>query len=243
MNEKIAFDFSFIILSAGYGKRMNSDIPKGAMLLKNKPFVLHIVDTLEELGAEDIITVVGYKKDVIIDILKDRVRYAYQEKQLGTADAVRSALCYLNRNKKSIIIPGDIPLITKDMIIKLIDFHMNNNNDFTILSFNQDEELYYGRIIRENNKVREIKEYKELSLEEIDIKEVNSGIYITDNNILFDYLKNINNDNNQREFYFTDIISEIVNSKKVDALVFETSYNLIGINDQKMLKYIESRIS
>ena len=60
---------------------------------------------------------------------------------------------------------------------------------------------------------------------------------------MFDYLKNINNDNNQREFYFTDIISEIVNSKKVDALVFETSYNLIGINDQKMLKYIESRIS
>ena len=56
-------------------------------------------------------------------------------------------------------------------------------------------------------------------------------------------VSNINNDNNQREFYFTDIISEIVNSKKVDALVFETSYNLIGINDQKMLKYIESRIS
>ena len=163
MNEQNLLDFSFIILSAGFGKRMKSDIPKGAVLLKNKPIILHIIDTLYELGINDIITVVGYKKEIIMGILKNKVKYAYQEKQLGTADAVKCALEFLDKNKKSVIIPGDLPLVSKEMILDIIKFHINNKNDFTILSFNQNEELFYGRIIRDcNNKVIKIKEYKEL---------------------------------------------------------------------------------
>ena len=74
MNEQNLLDFSFIILSAGFGKRMKSDIPKGAVLLKNKPIILHIIDTLYELGINDIITVVGYKKEIIMGILKNKVK-------------------------------------------------------------------------------------------------------------------------------------------------------------------------
>lgn len=243
MNEQNLLDFSFIILSAGFGKRMKSDIPKGAVLLKNKPIILHIIDTLYELGINDIITVVGYKKEIIMGILKNKVKYAYQEKQLGTADAVKCALEFLDKNKKSVIIPGDLPLVSKEMILDIIKFHINNKNDFTILSFNQNEELFYGRIIRDcNNKVIKIKEYKELNDNEININEVNSGIYVVNNDVLFDYLDFIDNNNNQNELYFTDIIEKVGKEKKIEAIVFDNSINLIGINDKDMLEYIEKNI-
>lgn len=235
---------SIILLAAGKGKRMNTSLPKCAFPLLNKPLIEYLYQTVSQIESiHQIICVVGYQKEIIQSILLNRVIYAFQECPLGTADAIKSCEGLIDNIGYSIILNGDTPLITKEIIEELIKFHQINKNDFSLLSTDLDNPFSYGRVIRdENNNIIEICEEKDLKEEMKNNKEVNLGIYIINNNLLFDALNKIKISKNN-EYYFTDIIKILIEDKKcVSALKVQDNYRMHGINDLITLSKIEKNL-
>lgn len=226
-----------IILAAGLGSRMKSNLPKCMMNFCGKTMIEHIVDSCVKCHFDEIIVVVGYKKEYIYNLLKEKVKFIVQEKQLGTAHAV---LCcenfFINKNGVCIIIPGDMPMIDCEVINNLIDKHILSNSDLTFVSTTLEDAKEYGRVYRIENQVKKIIEYKDATESEKLIKEINCGLYCIDCKKLFKELKTINNNNLSKEYYLTDLI-EIFNKKyKVSCLNIKESYKLIGINDLQTLE-------
>ncbi|MFI3252354.1 MAG: bifunctional UDP-N-acetylglucosamine diphosphorylase/glucosamine-1-phosphate N-acetyltransferase GlmU [bacterium] len=221
-----------IILAAGMGSRMCSDVPKCAFKLIDKPMIEYIVDEIEN-EVDEIICVIGHKGNVIKEILNDRVKYVYQEKQLGTADAVLQALPFLLEGK-SIIIPGDVPLINKNIINKIFE---NFNDYLTVVSTIKDNPTGYGRIVRDTSIIK-IVEDKEVNEYERLIKEVNTGVICIDNNLLKKNIVKINNNNNKGEYYLTDII-ELSNENEINSYLINDSNILSGVNDLYSLSIVE----
>ncbi len=247
-------DIHAIILAAGKGTRMKTDIPKCAYPFLGESMIKRIVNTCKSCGIKDITVVVGYKKEVLMDILGDTVSYAYQEEQLGTAHACLMAKeNFKNKKGNCLIFPGDMPLIDKEIIESIVSFHCNNNLDFTILSTVLDDAASYGRIVRKDNKVVGILEKVEIDKLNDDesiyginkndllkINEINTAFYCANLNILFPYLDKISDNNAKHEFFLTDIVSILLNDhKKVDAFLAPTSPRLMGINDLETLEVLE----
>lgn len=230
-----------VVLAGGKGTRMHTDIAKCVYPIKNKPMITYIIETLNKCNIDDICVVVGYKKEQIMDVLQSQVVYAYQSIQDGTASALQCASSYWkNKNGLIIILPGDIPFITKDIIEEAINEHIISCNDLTIISTILDNPTGYGRIIKDKNIY--IKEEKDASIEELKIKEVNTGIYIINSDLLENSLSKISNQNYQHEYYLTDIV-KVLSSSKLVGTYFEKDYQkLIGINDLYTLKKCEDII-
>lgn len=233
-------DISAVIFSAGKGTRMNIDIAKCAYPFLEKPMILRIVEEIKKI-TNDICVVIGYKKENIQDILKDTVTYAYQKEQKGTAHALLSSIDFW-KNKKGtlLILLGDTPLIDSDIINELLITHKKENNDMTIITTILDNPTGYGRIIRENNNIKKIKEEKELNKIEKNIKEINTGIYAINIDILEDALLKIDNNNLKQEYYLTDIVEILSKNKKVGTCYINESYKLEGVNDLKSLIKLEN---
>ncbi len=231
-----------IILAAGKGTRMNQETPKCACKVNGKPMINHVVDACFEAGIENIVVIVGYKKEEIINLLKNKnVSFAYQEEQLGTAHACMMAYDVLKDIEgDTIILPGDMPLVGAENISKLMNNHQLNCNSMTILSTIFKNPFSYGRIVRNEEKnVVAIVEEKEASDDQKLIKEINTGLYVVDNKLLFESLKQVDNENNKQEYYLTDIVKILSKQYKVNALCVEYSYHLIGINDLPTLRKVE----
>lgn len=234
-----------IILAAGKGTRMKSDLPKCACLILGKPMITYLVDACIEAGIENIVVVVGYKREIIKDVLKnyENISYAYQEEQLGTGHACMVTKDLLsNVTGSTIIIPGDMPLVGKDNLINLLKYHDENKLAMTILSSIFENPFSYGRIVRDNNNVTAIIEEKECNDEQKLIKEINTGLYVVDNKMLFEALDLIDNNNSKNEYYLTDIVKVISKTAKVDAVVLPYDYHLVGINDLDTLAYVEEKL-
>lgn len=234
-----------IILAAGKGTRMKSELPKCACEILGKPMITYLVDACIEAEIENIIVVVGYKKEIIKEVLKDysNISYAYQDEQLGTGHACMVTKSILeNISGSTVIVPGDMPLVGKDNLVNLIKYHEENNLSMTILSSIFDNPFSYGRIVRENNSVIGIIEEKEATEEQKLIKEINTGLYVVDNKTLFESLELIDNNNNKHEYYLTDIVKVISKHSKVDAVVCEYDYHLTGINDLDTLHFVEEKL-
>lgn len=234
-----------IILAAGMGKRMSSNLPKCACAIDNKPMIKYIVETCRKLRIKNIVIVVGYKNEIIRNIFKDDldVIFAYQEEQTGTATACLACENILKDVKgNTLIIPGDMPLVKEETLLSLTNFHEKYKNNLTILSANCNDPFGYGRIIRNNNKVVKVTEEKDATKAEKRINEINTGVYIINNELLFENLKLINNNNAQKEFYLTDIVKIMGKCYIVDAMEIEFDFSLTGINDQETLKYVEKKI-
>ena len=231
-----------IILAAGKGTRMNSDLPKCAHMVLGKPMINHIVDACKDAGIDDIIVIIGFKREVIMDLLKNepKVRFAFQEEQLGTGHAVMCAKELLdNEDGNTVILPGDMPLIGKENINKLIKIHLENHYAMTILTALFDNPFSYGRIVRDSKSITRLVEEKEATDEEKLIKEVNTGLYVVDNKMLFDSLSKINNNNAKGEYYLTDIVGIISKNNIVGSLIGNYDYHLMGINDIPTLNKVE----
>lgn len=227
-----------IILAAGKGTRMKSQFPKVIHKVMNKPMIMHVVDNLTNAGVSNIVSVVGYQADLVKDVVMDRSKYVYQNEQLGTAHAIVMAQDILkNEDGLTIIICGDTPLISSATIEDLINTHIESKNDATILSGQLDDALMYGRIIKDdNNLIKGIVEYKDADEKQRKIKEFNTGTYIFDNQLLFKYISEVKNDNIQKEYYLTDIISIFVNNNlQVGSLLLDDLNQSLGINDRKSL--------
>ncbi len=235
-------NISCVVFAAGKGTRMNIDIAKCAYPFLDKPMILRIVEEIKKIS-NDICVVVGYKKEDIKNILNDNVQYAYQKEQNGTADALLSSINFW-KNKKGIllILLGDTPLVDSDIIKKLINTHINEKNDMTVITTILDNPTGYGRIIKENNIIKKIKEEKELDNIEKQINEINTGIYAININILEDALLKINNNNKNKEYYLTDIVEILSKDKKVGTCFINEKYKLEGVNDLKTLTKLENII-
>lgn len=230
-----------IILAAGMGKRMNTNIPKCIVKVLGKEMILRIIDSIKEINIKDILCVLGYKKEEIIKLLDKDINFVIQENQLGTADAIRVCNKYFeNKNRLCVIIPGDMAFLDCEIINKLIDFHENEENDLSLVSSYFKDTKMYGKIKRIDNKVSEIIEYKDAHKFNDLTSEVNIGLYCIESNLLFKYINKIKNENNSKEYYLTDLIKLLYEDNyKIDSLVLEETYKLKGINDYETLRELE----
>lgn len=232
-----------VILAAGQGTRMKSDLYKVLHPLAGRPMVLHVIDQLSTLNLDQMVTVVGYGAEDVISVIGDRSEFVTQEKQLGTGHAVLQADELLSDlDGTTLIVCGDTPLITSETYAALIKHHEDSGAKATILTAKAPNPTGYGRIVRnEKQEVSRIVEDADASAEERLIEEINTGTYCFDNRALFEALKSVSNDNAQGEYYLTDVI-EILKDKeeKVEAyLTFDFS-ETIGINDRVALSEAET---
>ncbi len=232
-----------IILAAGKGTRMKTELPKCAYPLLKKPMIAYIVEHLyKSTMIDELITVVGHKKEVIKEILNSKVKYANQDEQLGTGHAVLMAEDYIKDPEGyTIILPGDMPLIDDVVIRNAISEHIEFRHDLTVVSTILDDPHGYGRIIRNEAKyLSSIVEENDATSEEKKIKEINTGIYIINNNLLIPALKKISNKNAKKEYYLTDIVKIMKNeSNLVGTYLLDESYKAMGINDLYALSRAE----
>jgi len=233
-----------IILAAGKGKRMNSDLPKVLLKANGKSMLEYNLNLAKEIGSSRIITVIGYRKEDILTLLKHwpDVETVVQEEQLGTGHAVMQVSGNLADYKGNILVLyGDVPLLTTKTINQLADFHNQNENAVSVLSAKLDNPFGYGRIVRdEYGEFEKIVEEKDASDEEKMVQEINSGIMVFRSEELFRSLNMVRNNNSQKEYYLTDTI-EILRDmgRKVGVIIAENSNEVLGANTPVQLQEIE----
>ncbi|MBR3882877.1 MAG: NTP transferase domain-containing protein [Clostridia bacterium] len=230
-----------VIMAAGKGTRMKSEKSKLVHKIYDKELVKRVADVAKEVGSDEVVAVVGYLKEQVIDVLGNSVEYAYQEELLGTGHAVMQATKYLEGKKgKAIILYGDVPIIRKETLINLVTKSYKNKEYATLLTAIYENPTGYGRIIRdEGGNIKAIVEEKDANMYEKGIKEINSGIYCFDIEELLAALKLIKPDNAQGEYYLTDVI-KIMNDKglKTGAVIVDDNTEILGVNDRAQLELL-----
>ncbi|MGM0889910.1 MAG: bifunctional UDP-N-acetylglucosamine diphosphorylase/glucosamine-1-phosphate N-acetyltransferase GlmU [Bacillota bacterium] len=231
-----------IILAAGQGTRMKSKLYKVLHPVCGKPMVQHVIDQVNQLQIEDIVTVIGHGAEKVQEQLGDSCKYALQEQQLGTAHAVMQAESVLSaKSGTTLVICGDTPLIKAETMKELIALHEQSQAKATILTAYADNPAGYGRVLRgEGGLVEKIVEHKDASEEERYVKEINTGTYCFDNQALFSALKKVSNENVQGEYYLPDVI-EILKEEGEVVTAFQSSEfeETLGVNDRVALSQAE----
>ena len=198
-------DIAAVILGAGKGTRMQSDLPKVMMPVCGKPMIQHILDTLKEMKVTKVVTVISKEGELVKNQVSP-LPTAVQEEQLGTGHAVMCTRKFLEKfNGPVLVIFGDTPLITAKTFTKIADtikkgFHV------VVLGFKTDKPARYGRLKMNGEVLTEIVEYKDATEEERKINFCNSGCMGFDGRILFDLLDKIGNENAANEYYLTDVV-------------------------------------
>ena len=231
-----------IILAAGKGTRMKSDLPKVLHKVAGISMLEHVFRSVNAINPEKTVTVIGHKAELVEQVLAGQTDFVRQTEQLGTGHAVMMAEPVLeNLTGQTLVIAGDTPLITGESLKNLIDFHINHKNVATILTAEADNPFGYGRIVRnQHDEVLKIVEQKDASDFEQQIKEINTGTYVFDNARLFEALKNINTNNAQGEYYITDVIGIFrENGEKVGAYTLKDFDESLGVNDRVALATAE----
>ncbi len=232
-----------VILAAGKGTRMQSKLYKVLHKVCDRTMVELVLDSLNNLEMQEVITVVGHGAERVKEVLGDRTKFVLQAEQLGTAHAVKVAKDELkDKEGTTIVMYGDTPLIRPETINSMLDHHENTNAKATVLTAIADDPFAYGRIIRDvNGKLVKIVEEKDATEQEKKIKEINSGIYCFDNKLLFEMLEKVKNDNKQGEYYLPDVLGLIREQKEIiETYLCEDFDETFGVNDRVALAYAES---
>jgi len=239
-------ELATIILAAGQGKRMKSDLPKVLHPIDGKPMVHYVIDAAEVIGSEKIVLIIGHKKELVEESCKGRkVDFVTQAKQLGTGHAVMQTAPLFNNFKGNILVlSGDVPLLTPNTLNSLIKIHQAENPLASLLTTEMDDPTGYGRIVRNSNGfVQKIVEHKDADAATLQIKEINVGIYIFKSEQLFQTLPLLKNDNNQGEYYLPDVVKIYVDrGEKVAAVLTPDVEDTHGINNIQQLKRAEQII-
>ena len=230
-----------IILAAGQGKRMQSNLPKVLQPLGNKPLLQHVIDTCSQIKKSKLHIVVGGQSKLIQSFVKAprSTNWVLQRKQLGTGHAVKQTLPSLRPNSCVVVLYGDGPLVRIKTLKKLIS--RTSGDNLSLLTFEASNPKGLGRIIRQtNSKVVGIVEEKDASASERKITEVNSGIMATSSKNLKGWLPKLKNNNAAKEYYLTDVVSCCNNEeKKITAINLGDSEELLGANDTQELQNLE----
>ncbi len=231
-----------LILAAGQGKRIKSNLPKVLHKVCGKEMVKHVIDTVKKAEIQDINLIIGKGAEFVEEKTKDTgVTYSLQAEQLGTGHAVKCAKKFLeNKSGVVAVFTGDTPLIKQSTVESLINDHINNKNAATILTAMVDDPTGYGRIVRdESGKVLKIVEHKDCNEEELKIKEMNSAIYCFDIELLVKSLDKLNNNNKQGEYYLTDVIGILKDEGYSIGAVVTDIEETIGVNSRVQLAEAE----
>ena len=234
-------DIAAVILAAGKGTRMKSNKSKLVHKIYGKELVKRVVETAKKAEIEDVIAVVGYKKEQVQLVLGDSVNYAIQEEMLGTGHAVLQAEKYLkDKHGKVVVLSGDVPIIRPETIKNLIQKSIKNKEYATLVTAIYNNPTGYGRIIRdEGGSVEKIVEEKDANEEQRKIQEINAGIYCFDIQELLKALKELKPNNAQGEFYLTDVV-KIMNRKglRTGAVTIKDNTEILGVNDRLQLEIL-----
>ncbi len=231
--------FCAVILAAGKGTRMKSDLPKVLHQIGDKPLLHYVLDTAEDAGAEKIIVVIGYQaQKVSACFAESSCVFVLQEHQLGTGHAVLQAKNELaHYDGLTVILCGDVPLLKPHTINKMIDEHLATDATLTVLTAIVPDAFGYGRIIKDGQgAIIKITEQVDAKESEKMIKEINTGIYCVQTPFLLEALEKIENNNSKKEYYLTDIV-EIARSHnfKVRACLADNYAEVMGINTPEEL--------
>ncbi len=235
--------FKTIILAAGKGIRMKSDLPKVLHPVCGRPMLGYVLDVAQGLGSLKTYVVLGHKSDLVKKHLTGNVSVVIQKKLLGTADAIKSAQSQLKDYKGDILVlSGDTPLLNKETIKNLIRKHQQSKAACTFLTVATACPYGYGRIIRESDgSVAAIREEVDATAQEREINEINAGIYCFNGAQLFRALKKVTTSNKKKEFYLTDIISLFVKEElRVETATTEDFSEALGINTREDLAFAQS---
>lgn len=228
-----------VILAAGKGTRMKSDLPKVVQKIEGNCLVDYAIEAAMGAGAKDICLVVGYKYEIVHEEIKYKdVTFVLQEEQLGTGHAVKCARDFLGDEGRTMILFGDTPLITSATLRRLQEYHVTHGNAVTVLSAMIENPTGYGRIIRDEkgNFIKSV-EQRDASEDELKSHEINSGMYLFDTKELKKALELILPNNAQGEYYLPDTLTIIKEKgQKVDAFALEDPEDITGVNDQEQLK-------
>lgn len=231
-----------IVLAAGQGTRMKSDLYKVLHPVCGKAMVAHVIDNIVSIGTDRIVSIVGHGAEKVEETLGAKSEYALQEQQLGTAHAVLQAESLLgDLEGTTIVVCGDTPLIRAETMRALITHHNDANAKATILTAIAEDPTGYGRIIRgEDGQVLRNVEQKDATPEEQQVTEINTGTYCFNNRALFETLKKVNNDNAQGEYYLPDVLGILKNEGAlISAYVTEDFSETLGVNDRVVLSDAE----
>ena len=226
-----------IILAAGEGKRMKSELPKVLHTLGGKPMLHYIIDTCLAAGIDDITVVVGKGADEVQKATPQAVHFVKQEEQLGTGHAVMCAKKLIAPDEQTVILCGDTPLITPGFIKNLMAFHKEKGAHGVVTSTSVPNPEGYGRIISTpGGDFEAIVEQRDLSPSQTDIKNINPGVYVFTGRELLYGLEHTDTDNSQQEYYLTDV-PNILKEDGFKIAVYHASDHLqfLGINSQKQL--------
>ena len=228
---------SIVILAAGKGTRMNSQLPKVLQPLAGKPILQYVLDTTHSLQPNNISIVAGHKSEMLRELIKDKnISWRIQDTQLGTGHAVIQAIPDLNSDK-TLILYGDVPLIKKADLQSLIK---KSDTGLAVMTHIKNDANGYGRILREDNKIQGIIEDKDCNKEQKKIKEINTGILAADTKYLKQWLSRLTNENAQKEYYLTDIVKFAVEDNiTVSSHEVEEEISISGVNSKSELAYIE----
>ncbi|MGL5255419.1 MAG: bifunctional UDP-N-acetylglucosamine diphosphorylase/glucosamine-1-phosphate N-acetyltransferase GlmU [Proteocatella sp.] len=226
-----------IILAAGQGTRMKSELPKVMHRVCNKPMLEHVINNTDIDNSEAVV-VIGHKSEFIREYFKDSVNYAYQTEQLGTGHAVMMANDHITDNDEVLIICGDTPLIEKEILEQMYALK-KDGVQAVVMTSEVHNPTGYGRIIKDGENFVKIVEEKDSTEEQKQIKEINAGTYIIDGSLLKKELGNLSTENSQNEYYLTDVLENIAKAHKVRTFKVD-SESILGVNSRVQLSQAES---
>ncbi|MGR6837195.1 bifunctional UDP-N-acetylglucosamine diphosphorylase/glucosamine-1-phosphate N-acetyltransferase GlmU [Syntrophomonas erecta] len=230
--------FSAVILAAGKGVRMKSELPKVVHRVAGKPMVAHVLKAVQEAGINQVVLVIGHGREYIEPLFPDgKVQFAIQEQQLGTGHALMQAEKLVDPESDVLVLAGDTPLIRGETIEALLEHHRSTQAAATILSTRLADPTGYGRIIRNpGGSFLRIVEEKDARGEEKKVNEINSGMYCFQAGAVFKALGRISTNNAQGEYYLTDVVEILMKENaRVEVLLSNAVQDIYGVNDRVQL--------
>ena len=237
-------DVGVVILAAGKGTRMKSDIAKVLHKVGGKCMIVHVIECARKIARDNVHVVVGHQAHEVKRKINKffKVKFAMQEQLLGTGDAVKAAIPGLKPSIKDVVVLcGDVPLIQESTLKNMVDGHKKNQAKVSVLATDVDDPKGYGRIVLdEQNNMICIKEEADASETEKKIKKINTGIYCFDKKLLISVIAELKPDNSQKEYYLTDVI-EIAQKRheKILVITMDDPGQVIGVNTLEELEKAE----
>ncbi|MDJ0939161.1 MAG: bifunctional UDP-N-acetylglucosamine diphosphorylase/glucosamine-1-phosphate N-acetyltransferase GlmU [Woeseiaceae bacterium] len=230
---------SIVILAAGQGTRMRSDLPKVLQPLAGRPLLSHVVDCAHVLGAEDVCVVYGHGGEQVLAAFDGQeLRWALQAEQHGTGHAVMQAMPDTPDANRVLVLFGDVPLLTPATLERLLAATLDD--EVAVLTVDLEDPTGYGRIVRKDGNVVRLVEQKDATLAEQQINEINTGVMLSPAVRLKAWLDRLGNDNAQGEYYLTDVIEMAVSDGVVvNGVKADDEDEVMGINDKKQLAQAE----
>lgn len=232
-----------VILAAGKGTRMNSDVPKVLHKIQNRTLISFVLKSALSLNPQKIVVVAGYKsEDLKKELGSSNVEFVIQQKQLGTGHAVMSAKrSFDGFNGDILILSGDVPSVDSSTLYNFSTYHKKSGSNLSFISAKKPDPSGYGRVLRDSDQnVLSIVEEKDTDINQKEVDEINSGIYLVESDFLWNSLEHLNTDNKQNEYYLPGIIDYgVKNDYSVSAYLVGDYRKILGVNTRSELFELE----